>query len=1079
MDILILLVVGAVVGGAALQSFGGALMGAALGALAASFHRLQIKVQKLEKKVSAFEKARSEPVAAPPPTVDLPLASNMEIAPSPQPMATTSTTVTESVTVLGEVDEVREKVEDASLDISDLQLDLEPPSAQAAEMGQTSDTTSTMPETEPSLEEPAITQAPPAKVVQPDSLRAASAEPPAPNIADKVMAWVTNYFTGGNIVVRVGVIILFFGVAFLLKYASQKVVIPLELRYLGVAAGAAAMFAIGWRLRRKNQSYGLIMQGGAIGLLYIIIFAAFRLHGLLSSLTSFSLMVAVVCCGILIAVLQNAHALAAVSVIGGFAAPILASTGQGSHVELFTYYLLLNLGVTAIAWFKSWRTLNWLGFVFTFGIGMIWGAQYYTPMFFHSTEPFLIAFAVMYSLIALLFALRQPPNLKGLVDGTLVFGTPTVFIALQSLMVKDTQYAMAWSSAGVGVFYLTLSLLVRARPQMRLLYECYLALTVAFLTLAIPLAFDGRVTSALWAVEGVALFWVGARQQRLLPRFSGLGLMLFGGGMYLTEPPSQEPQWFVLNADFIGTLLVAIAGGLAARIAMRYQDRLLRQEVQWAPIILSLWAYAWWMAGGLFEIHRHIADTHLPIAGSLFTVLTAAACQFFAGRWRSPHLPWLAMASFVIGVIHLFMHYQVDARAIAWLNADFLASMTLVSYALGAGIFAWRGEQSRYFAPAEMVNALVLGVAVALGSLAGGVEAAEQYPSAMEASAFLLFYTFFIGVFALSYLRLQWATAAYPALLLAPAILLVLFIYVLEYRALYANAGWLAFPVAWAAHFGYLRLIQDRVRAPVGLFHCVMLLALIFAITWQIHFEITGEYDPETMAGQAIWGLVPALALLALRRGMSSVWPFRRYPNELLQWLPRAIMASVGLWMLWSNMVAPANKGLALLNPLDLVNLLALWVLWTEVRRHGALDALKQRVASYGVVAAFCFLWLNAALFRAFHFSLAIPYRFDDMVSSIVVQSGMSLLWSIAGMLCMLVGARRAHRSVWMIGGGLMVAVVAKLFLFDLSGTGTVARIVAFISVGVVLLLVGYFAPVPPREGAEKAPSSEAESGVE
>ncbi|AZZ89750.1 DUF2339 domain-containing protein [Hahella sp. KA22] len=1079
MDILILLIVGAVVGGAALQSFGGALMGAALGALAASFHRLQMKVQKLEKKVSAFERARSEPVAAPPPRVEIPLASNLNTATSSQPMATASTsapnTVTENVNTL---DEVKEE-ENISLDIRDLQLDIEPSPAPAVAMEQAPVTPLAMTETEPAQEEPVVAPAAPAEVAQPEPLRPTPAEPAPPNLADKLVAWVTNYFTGGNIVVRVGVIILFFGVAFLLKYASQKVVIPLELRYLGVAAGAAAMFAIGWRLRRKNQGYGLIMQGGAIGLLYITIFAAFRLHGLLSSLTSFSLMVAVVCCGVLIAVLQNAQALAAVSVIGGFAAPILASTGQGSHVELFTYYLLLNLGVTAIAWFKSWRTLNWLGFVFTFGIGMVWGAQYYTPMFFHSTEPFLIAFAVMYSLIALLFASRQPPHLKGLVDGTLVFGTPTVFIALQSLMVKDTQYAMAWSSAGVGIFYLTLSLLVRARPQMRLLYECYLALTVAFLTLAIPLAFDGRVTSALWAVEGVALFWVGARQQRLLPRFSGLGLMLFGGAMYLTEPPSQEPQWFVLNADFIGALLVTIAGGLTARIATRYQDRLLRQEVQWAPIILSLWAYAWWMAGGLFEIHRHIADTHLPIAGSLFTVLTAMACQFFAGRWRSPHLPWLAMASFVIGVVYLFTHYQVDARTIAWLNADFLASMTLVAYALWAGIFGRRGEQHRYFAPAEMVNALVLGVAVALGSLAGGTEAIEQYPSAMEASAFLLFYTFFTGAFALSYLRFQWTTAAYPALLLAPAILFVLFIYVLEYRALYANAGWLAYPVAWAAHFGYLRLMQDRVRAPIGLFHCVMLFALVFAVTWQIHFEITGEYDPETMAGQAIWGLVPALALLALRRGMSSVWPFARYPQELLQWLPRALLASVGLWMLWSNIVAPANKGLALLNPLDLVNLLALWVLWTEVRRHGALDALKQRVASYGVVAAFCFLWLNASLFRAFHFSLAIPYRFDDMVSSIVVQSGMSLLWSIAGMLCMLVGARRAHRSVWMVGGGLMVAVVAKLFLFDLSGTGTVARIVAFISVGVVLLLVGYFAPVPPREDAEKAPASEAESGAE
>jgi len=42
--------------------------------------------------------------------------------------------------------------------------------------------------------------------------------------------------------------------------------------------------------------------------------------------------------------------------------------------------------------------------------------------------------------------------------------------------------------------------------------------------------------------------------------------------------------------------------------------------------------------------------------------------------------------------------------------------------------------------------------------------------------------------------------------------------------------------------------------------------------------------------------------------------------------------------------------------------------------------------------------------------------------------------------------------------------VVAKLFLIDLADIGTVARIVSFIGVGLLLLIIGYFAPIPPRQ---------------
>ena len=58
-------------------------------------------------------------------------------------------------------------------------------------------------------------------------------------------------------------------------------------------------------------------------------------------------------------------------------------------------------------------------------------------------------------------------------------------------------------------------------------------------------------------------------------------------------------------------------------------------------------------------------------------------------------------------------------------------------------------------------------------------------------------------------------------------------------------------------------------------------------------------------------------------------------------------------------------------------------------------------------------------------------------------------------------------RGVWITGATLMAVVVLKLFFIDLSNVGGMERIVSFIAVGVLMLVIGYFSPVPPRTAAE------------
>jgi uncharacterized membrane protein len=86
------------------------------------------------------------------------------------------------------------------------------------------------------------------------------------------------------------------------------------------------------------------------------------------------------------------------------------------------------------------------------------------------------------------------------------------------------------------------------------------------------------------------------------------------------------------------------------------------------------------------------------------------------------------------------------------------------------------------------------------------------------------------------------------------------------------------------------------------------------------------------------------------------------------------------------------------------------------------------------------------------------------MMKSVLVQASLSIFWAVLALAAMVFATRTGRRAIWIAGAVLMGVVVAKLFLVDLGSVGTIARIVSFIAVGVLMLVIGYFSPVPPRK---------------
>ena len=186
-----------------------------------------------------------------------------------------------------------------------------------------------------------------------------------------------RFVVSGNWLVRSGIIVLFAGVGFLLKFAAEHSLLPLELRLAGVGIAGFALVILGLRLAASRRAYALALQGGGVGLVYLDLYAAFALYGLLSAPVALSMMLLAVLVAGCLAHRQDAQVLAVMGAIGGFAAPVLVSTGAGSHVLLFAYYALLNLGVLGLALLNTWRWLNLSGFVATFVLSASWGYKFY------------------------------------------------------------------------------------------------------------------------------------------------------------------------------------------------------------------------------------------------------------------------------------------------------------------------------------------------------------------------------------------------------------------------------------------------------------------------------------------------------------------------------------------------------------------------------------------------------------------------------------------------------------------------------------------------------------------------------
>ena len=412
---------------------------------------------------------------------------------------------------------------------------------------------------------------------------------------------------GGSWLARIGVLAIIIGVGFFLKYAfDQNWLGPTARVIMGIIAGLA-MLGGGHYWRKKYPTFAQAISGGGIALLYLSIFAAYSIFGLIGFYPAVALLLLISVGSALLALRYDSMALAIISIIGAFLAPFVLSvatggaSGTGGTVEasqsfwLLVYVMVVDLGVLWLSTFRNWR---WFTLMALFGSLIVFGVWYNRfgddVSLLASMGGLTIIFLIFVAATTLYHVVwrRVPRDF----DYILMALNATAYFGISFGLMRDD--LREW----LGVFSLLLSLFYsglayvfirRGAENIRLAFFA-LGITLLFFTIAIPIQLEDTAwTTIAWAAQGIILIWLSLKLRMPLLRIAGYIVFAVMSIRLLFFDTSLSLRDFtpVINERFLAFAFGIAAMYLAGYLLWRERDSLWsREKTAWSvyPIFFAV-----------------------------------------------------------------------------------------------------------------------------------------------------------------------------------------------------------------------------------------------------------------------------------------------------------------------------------------------------------------------------------------------------------------------------------------------------------------------------------------------------------
>ena len=426
---------------------------------------------------------------------------------------------------------------------------------------------------------------------------------------------------------RIGIAAVLVGVSYFLKFAFDNNWIgPAGQIVIGLIAGIAIVL---WseRFRRKNyKAFSYSLKAVGIGTLYLSLWAAFHVYSLIPSGVAFAMMLVVTAATSLMALTQDAQILAAFALVGGFATPILLSTGQNKELVLFTYVTILDIATLVLVTFKPWRRLLVLSYAGTLMLYLVWYWTFYHRSVLTLTLAYASVFFAIFAVAPLVTAQPDGENpILAAIPAVLAFVNAGVYFLEAYAMIEDVNKAnMAWFALALAAVYIFLSRQVHARQRAPgasdILYFLHLAVAIGFITVAIPIRLDTHWITIGWFIEAGVLLWIANRVHSDFLNAFALGALVLGVARLLFIDNFHTTQ-LIFNLRMMTYAVAVVVLGAVAWFGAKRDDDTAHTVAAMAVVALNVLA--------LIALSREVSDYYLR---------QMAAFRPAGNQWRGAYL---------------------------------------------------------------------------------------------------------------------------------------------------------------------------------------------------------------------------------------------------------------------------------------------------------------------------------------------------------------------------------------------------------------------------------------------------------
>ena len=332
---------------------------------------------------------------------------------------------------------------------------------------------------------------------------------------------------------KIGILIVIIGVAIGAKYSIENELIsPLTRIILGYMMGIG-LLGFGIKLKPKFEGYSAVLVSGSISIFYFITYFAYSFYNLIPQILAFAMMLIFTVFTVFAAIKYNRVVIAHIGLIGAYAVPFLLSSGSGRVDILFSYMLIINLGILFISIKRDWKTLHYSAFFFTW---LIYGSWFADKSFYSSLQGYEalgIGFATAFFLIFYGVSLFNNIISKEKLDKINI-----ILILLNSFIYFGFGYGIFNSNTKLdtylGLFtlfnavihFVVLFFIKSKKLADSTLFYSTLGMVFTFITIAIPIQLDGSWVTLLWIAQGTILFWIGKTKN--IPIYEKISLPILG-----------------------------------------------------------------------------------------------------------------------------------------------------------------------------------------------------------------------------------------------------------------------------------------------------------------------------------------------------------------------------------------------------------------------------------------------------------------------------------------------------------------------------------------------------------------------